>query len=69
MNLNDIVGTAKRKIRPPKKHNTRSAIIVTAGLASAVWAAIKLKRELYGPGGTKLSRYRRSVDKPRQHDD
>ena len=48
---------------------------VTAGTAAAIWVVLKLRRELYGPGGTKLgyatmasrwgiklSRYDRAVD-------
>ena len=35
---------------------------VTAGTAAAIWVVLKLRRELYGPGGTKLSRYDRTVD-------
>ena len=27
---------------------------VTAGTAAAIWVVLKLRRELYGPGGTKL---------------
>ena len=35
---------------------------VTAGTAAAIWVVLKLRRELYVPGGTKLSRYDRAVD-------
>jgi hypothetical protein len=69
MSVTDIITSATRKLRPQKKHNTRSAIVVSVGIATAVWGAMKLKRELYGPGGTKLSRYDRSVDKIRRSED
>ena len=35
---------------------------VTAGTAAAIWVVLKLRRQLYGPGGTKLSLYDRAVD-------
>lgn len=36
----------------------RAAKIVGAGLVG-VWMALRVRKELYGPGGTKLSRNRR----------
>lgn len=69
MSLSDMIGTAAKKLRPSRKDKTRSAIVVTAGIATAIWGAMKLKHELYGPGGTKLSRYNRSIDKVRRRDD
>ena len=33
------------------------ALQIGAGAASAIWLALRLRRELYGPGGTKLHRY------------
>jgi len=69
MSFTDIIGSAAKKLRPSRKDKTRSAIVVTAGIATAVWGAMKLKKELYGPGGTKLSRYNRSIDKVRKRDD
>lgn len=50
------------KIAPPKHGRLEKAVKVTAGTAVAVWMVLKLKRELYGPGGTKMSRYDRNVD-------
>jgi hypothetical protein len=69
MSFTEIIGGAAKKLRPSRKDKTRSAIVVTAGIATAVWGAMKLKKELYGPGGTKLSRYNRSIDKVRKRDD
>ena len=69
MGFTDIIGSAAKKLRPSRKDKTRSAIVVTAGIATAVWGAMKLKKELYGPGGTKLSRYNRSIDKVRKRGD
>lgn len=50
------------KIAPPKHGRLGKAVKVTAGTAAAVWMVLRLKRELYGPGGTKMSRYDKSVD-------
>lgn len=36
----------------------RAAKVVGAGVAG-VWMLLRVRKELYGPGGTKLSRYRR----------
>ncbi|MBA3343449.1 MAG: hypothetical protein H0T48_16660 [Gemmatimonadaceae bacterium] len=33
------------------------ALQIGAGAASAIWIALRLRRELYGPGGTRLNRY------------
>ena len=50
------------KIAPPKNGRLTTAVKVTAGTAAAIWVAMKLKRELYGPGGTRMSRYDKTVD-------
>ena len=50
------------KIAPPKEGKLGKAIAATAGTAAAVWVVLRLKRELYGPGGTRMSRYDRDVD-------
>jgi len=36
----------------------KAAKIAGAGVAG-VWMLLRVRKELYGPGGTKLSRYRR----------
>jgi hypothetical protein len=55
------IGKAIEAIRHPKKAKKRSAILkaleVTAGVATTVWLALRVRKNLYGPGGTKLSRY------------
>lgn len=66
MSIGDIIGGATRKLRPRRKDKTRTVVLASAGIASAIWAAMKLRKELYGPGGTKLSRYNRSIDKVRR---
>lgn len=50
------------KIAPAKRGRLDKAVKVTAGTAAAIWVVLKLKRELYGPGGTKMSRYDTNVD-------
>lgn len=50
------------KLAPPKPGRLGKAVKITAGTAAAIWVAMKLKRELYGPGGTKMSRYDKNVD-------
>ena len=50
------------KLAPPKQGRLEKAVKITAGTAAAVWVAMRLRRELYGPGGTKMSRYDKSVD-------
>ena len=53
------------KLKRKKTRKNTSIIAGAIGLASLIVAGIKIKRELWGPGGTKLSRYDRSVDKIR----
>lgn len=50
------------KLAPPKQGTLGKAVKVTAGTAAALWVVLRLKRELYGPGGTKMSRYDKAVD-------
>jgi hypothetical protein len=56
--LSDIA----KKIRPGNRSKIERAAKVTAGTAAAIWVVLRLKRELYGPGGSKMSRYDRKVD-------
>lgn len=55
------LGNAIEAIRHPKKAKKRSAIFraleISAGVATATWLALRVRKNLYGPGGTKLSRY------------
>ena len=51
------------KMSPERREQVEKAIKVTAGTAAAIWVVLRLKRELYGPGGTRMSRYDTSVDK------
>ena len=57
------------KIAPPKHGRIDKAIKVTAGTAAALWVVLKLRRELYGPGGTRMSRYDSTVDEVWKRDE
>lgn len=50
-------------VSPKRRKQIEKAVTVTAGTAAAVWMVLRLKRELYGPGGSKMSRYHPDVDK------
>jgi hypothetical protein len=51
------------RISPKRREQLEKAAKVTAGTAAAIWVVLQLRRELYGPGGSKMSRYDRAVDK------
>jgi len=51
------------RLSPKRKEQLEKAAKVTAGTAAAIWVVLQLRRELYGPGGSKMSRYDRAVDK------
>jgi hypothetical protein len=61
-----LIENIARKVKMPSRSGVIKAVAVTGGIASAVWMAFKLKPELYGPGGTKLSRYDPAIDKGRR---
>ncbi|MDP9178935.1 MAG: hypothetical protein M3O61_14735 [Gemmatimonadota bacterium] len=52
---------AIERIRHPKKAKKRSVIFraleLGAGVATTAWLALRVRKHIYGPGGTKLSRY------------
>lgn len=59
MKRSDISSAVSRVTRVANGEKVvRAAKIVGAGLAG-VWMLMRVRKELYGPGGTKLSRYRR----------
>jgi len=63
MKLDDTLSEIRKRVRKPRREEVERAIKVTAATASAIWVVLRLKRELYGPGGTRLSRYDPKVDK------
>lgn len=60
-----LIQNIARKVRMPSKGGVIKAVAVTGGIASAIFVALKLKPQLYGPGGTKLSRYDPAIDRAR----
>jgi hypothetical protein len=58
-----------KRVSPKRRKQIETVAKVTAGTAAAVWMVIRLKRELYGPGGSRMSRYQSTVDKVWKHDD
>ena len=63
MDLKNPLTSITKRVSPARRKQIKQVARVTAGTAAAVWMVLRLKRELYGPGGTKLSRYQRDVDK------
>ena len=61
--MKNPVSALTHKLSAKRKEQIEKAVKVTAGTAAAIWVVLRLKRELYGPGGTRMSRYDRSVDK------
>ena len=63
MDLKKPLSPIIKRVSPARRKQIEKVAKVTVGTAAAVWMVLRLKRELYGPGGTKLSRYQRDVDK------
>jgi hypothetical protein len=63
MKLPGSVDAIRRRLRPPPRRNLRNALKITAGAGAAILLALKFRRELYGPGGTRMARYDTSIDK------
>ena len=63
MDLKKPLSSITKRVSPARRKQIEKVAKVTAGTAAAVWMVLRLRRELYGPGGTKLSRYQREVDK------
>lgn len=61
--MKNPVSALRDKMSPSRREQLEKAVKITAGTAAAIWVVLRLKRELYGPGGTRMSRYDRSVDK------
>ena len=60
--MKNPLSSITERLTPAKPGKMQQALKVTAGTAAAIWVVLRLKRELYGPGGTKMSRYDKSVD-------
>ena len=69
MKLGDAFRTIHRPKKTPSRGTLLRALEVGVGAASAVWFALRVRKQLYGPGGTKLNRYpstrnRKDEDEP-----
>ena len=62
MKLDKTFESLRDRISPPKSGKLGNVLKVAAGTAATVWVLLQLRRELYGPGGTKMSPYDPDVD-------
>ena len=56
MKAEEAVDVVRRAIRAPQKSMIFKALQITVGAASTIWLAMRVRKELYGPGGTRLER-------------
>ena len=63
MKITNPLSPITKRVSPTRRKQIEKVAKVTIGTAAALWMALRLKRELYGPGGSKMSRYQRDVDK------
>ncbi|HKY97961.1 MAG TPA: hypothetical protein VJL35_08915 [Gemmatimonadaceae bacterium] len=61
--MKNPLSVVTHRLSPKRREQLEKAAKVTAGTAAAIWVVLQLRRELYGPGGSKMSRYDRGVDK------
>jgi hypothetical protein len=69
MKTKNPLSSITKRVSPKRRKQIETVAKVTAGTAAALWMVLRLKRELYGPGGSKMSRYQSTVDKVWKHDD
>ncbi len=62
MRIRNPLSLPEGRLEPSKREKLEKAARITAGTAAAIWMVFRLKRELYGPGGSKMSRYDAEVD-------
>jgi hypothetical protein len=62
MRIQKVISLIGQQLKPSRREKFEKAATVTVGTAAAVWVVLRLRRELYGPGGTQLSRYDPKVD-------
>lgn len=62
MRIRNPLSLLEGRLEPSKREKLEKAAKITAGAAAAIWMVFRLKRELYGPGGSKMSRYDAEVD-------
>ena len=69
MELKNPLPSISKRVSPARRKQIEKVAKVTVGAATAVWVLLRLRRELYGPGGSKMSRYQSAVDKVWKRDD
>lgn len=62
MKIEDTLSSLRDRVNPPRASKLGNVLKVAAGTAATVWVLLQLRRELYGPGGTRMSRYDPDVD-------
>jgi len=62
MKLDKTFDLLRDRVSPPKSGKVGNLLKVAAGTAATVWVLLQLRRELNGPGGTRMSRYDPDVD-------
>lgn len=62
MKLDKTLDSLRDRLRPPRDGKVGTFLKVAAGTAATVWVILQLRRELYGPGGSKMSPYDPDVD-------
>ena len=63
MDLKNPLSPITKHVSPARRKQIEKVAKVTVGTVAALWMVLRLKRELYGPGGSKMSRYQPDVDK------
>lgn len=62
MKIKNPISILRKRLEPSRSGKIQKAVTITAGTAAAIWVALRLKRDLYGPGGSRMSRYDKNVD-------
>lgn len=68
MKLDKTIGSLRDRLHPPRKSKLGNVLKIATGTAATVWVLLQLRRELYGPGGTKMSSYDPAVDEKAEAD-
>jgi len=63
MKVEKAVDAVRSVVRRPGRSLILNVLKATAGTASAIWLAMRVRKELYGPGGTRLTRHPRRKDR------
>lgn len=62
MRIKNPLSILGKRLEPSKREKLEKVVSITAGTAAAIWMVLRLKRDLYGPGGSRMSRYDKEVD-------